>query len=92
VFVHLEDQPCLDRRIYRDTRERSRTRESVIQQFTETVQPMAELYVHPTRQFADIVVPGDIDIDLSVATVLNHVQHHLHATAGPRHMNVPAGK
>lgn len=91
VFVHLEDEPCLERRIYRDTRERGRTRESVIQQFTETVQPMAGLYVHPTRQFADIVVPGDNDIDLSVATVLNHVQRHLNSTAAVGHLTAAAG-
>ncbi len=76
VFVDLEDEPCLERRIYRDTRERGRTRESVVQQFTETVQPMANIYVRPTRQNADIVVPGDNDITLSVATVLEHVHHH----------------
>jgi uridine kinase len=76
VFVDLEDEPCLERRIYRDTRERGRTQESVIKQFTETVQPMANIYVRPTRQNADIVVPGDNDIALSVATVIEHVQHH----------------
>jgi uridine kinase len=76
VFVDLEDQTCLDRRIYRDTRERGRTRESVIRQFTETVQPMSNIYVRPTRQNADIVVPGDNDINLSVATVMDHIQRH----------------
>lgn len=76
VFVDLEDQPCLERRIYRDTRERGRTEESVVKQFRETVQPMANLYVRPTRQNADIVVPGDNDINLSVATVIDHVNRH----------------
>lgn len=81
VFVDLEDEPCLERRIYRDTRERGRTRESVIKQFTETVQPMANIYVRPTRQNADIVVPGDNDINLSVATVVDHIERHARATA-----------
>ncbi len=81
VFVDLEDGPCLERRIYRDTRERGRTSESVIRQFTETVQPMSNIYVRPTRHNADIVVPGDNDISLSVATVLEHVTHHARARA-----------
>lgn len=81
VFVDLPDEPCLERRIYRDTRERGRTRESVVQQFTETVQPMANIYVRPTRQVADIVVPGDNDINLSVATVLDHINRHAFAAA-----------
>ena len=76
VFVDLEDEPCLERRICRDTRERGRTRESVIRQFTETVQPMSNIYVRPTRQNADIVVPGDNEIDLSVATVVDHIRRH----------------
>jgi len=81
VFVDLEDQPCLERRIYRDTRERGRTEESVVRQFYDTVQPMSNVYVRPTRQNADIVVPGDNDISLSVATVLDHVYRHARAAA-----------
>jgi uridine kinase len=81
VFVDLPDDACLDRRIYRDTRERGRTRESVMRQFTETVQPMADIYVRPTRQAADIVVPGDNDINLSVATVLDHIKRRALASA-----------
>ncbi len=83
VFVDLADELCLERRIQRDTRERGRTRESVIEQFTQTVQPMANIYVRPTRQVADIVVPGDNDISLSVATVLDHISRHaFEANAG----------
>lgn len=81
VFVDLEDGPCLERRIYRDMRERGRTRESVVRQFTDTVRPMANIYVRPTRQVADIVVPGDNDINLSVATVLDHIGRHARAAA-----------
>lgn len=77
VFVDLEDEPCLERRIYRDVRERGRTRESVIRQVKETVEPMAALYVRPTRLEADVVVRGDAPIEASVAEVLAHVQHHL---------------
>lgn len=84
AFVDLADEPCLERRIHRDTRERGRTRESVIQQFTETVQPMANIYVRPSRQVADIVVPGDNDINLSVATVLDHVERNTRTGAAAR--------
>jgi len=76
VFVDLDDPACLERRIYRDVRERGRTADSVVQQFTETVAPMANLYVRPTREFADIVVPGDNPLATSVATVLGHVERH----------------
>jgi uridine kinase len=75
VFVTLPDGSCLDRRILRDVRERGRTPESVRHQYTKTVQPMAELHVHPTKNHADIVIAGDDPIQRSVDMVLAHVYH-----------------
>ena len=74
VFVDLDDSTCLARRIHRDVRERGRTQESVINQFNQTVAPMADLYVRPTRENADIVVPGDSPIDASVGVVMGHIE------------------
>ncbi|MBZ5496605.1 MAG: uridine kinase [Acidobacteriia bacterium] len=74
VFVDLPDKLCLDRRIVRDVRERGRTPESVRRQFAETVQPMAELHVRPTKAFADLVIAGDNPIQQSVDAVMAHVR------------------
>ncbi|MGI9104398.1 MAG: uridine kinase [Terriglobales bacterium] len=74
VFVDAPDDVCLSRRQFRDVRERGRTLESVLQQYAETVRPMAELYVLPTRRYADLVVSGEIPIADSAALVLAHLQ------------------
>ncbi len=74
VFVDLPDGSCLERRIIRDVRERGRTAESVRRQFAETVQPMAALYVHPTKAFADLIVAGDTPIQESVEAVIAHIR------------------
>ncbi|MGA2263719.1 MAG: uridine kinase, partial [Acidobacteriota bacterium] len=74
VFVDLPDGPCLERRIVRDVRERGRAPESVRLQFAETVQPMAALYVRPTRIFADLVIGGDQPIRESVDAVMAHIR------------------
>lgn len=74
VFVDLPDEPCLQRRIIRDVRERGRTPESVRRQFAETVQPMAALHVHPTLAFADLVIAGDNPIQQSVEQVVTHIK------------------
>jgi uridine kinase len=74
VFVDLSDEPCLQRRIFRDVRERGRTPESVRRQFAETVQPMAALHVHPTLAFADLVIAGDNPIQHSVELVVTHIK------------------
>ena len=75
VFVDLDDATCLERRIHRDVRERGRTADSVIQQFNETVAPMANLYVRTTREHADIVIPGDSPLDASTSIVTAHIEH-----------------
>ena len=74
VFVDLGEEICLARRIERDTRERGRTRESILEQFSATVRPMAQRYVHPTRQFADVVLTGDGEIVEEMERVLNHIK------------------
>jgi uridine kinase len=76
VFVDLDDKTCLDRRILRDVKERGRTPESVMWQFTETVRPMAEKYIRPTHQFADVVVCGDDPIEASVTAVMAQVDRN----------------
>lgn len=58
IFVIAPDDVCLARRLARDTVERGRTRDSVLRQYAETVRPMAELYVLPSRHHADLVVSG----------------------------------
>ena len=70
IYVELEDEICYARRLARDVRERGRTPESVEFQYFETVRPMAERYIWPTRRHADLVVRGDAVLEESVATVL----------------------
>lgn len=58
IFVDAPDDVCLSRRIARDTVERGRTRDSVLQQYARTVRPMAERYVRPSARHADLVLSG----------------------------------
>ena len=74
VYVDLGLEKCLERRIERDIRERGRTRESVLEQYRTTVEPMAKRFVHPTREFADIVVTGNDDIAHEVTLVMRHIK------------------
>ena len=72
VFVALHDHISLSRRIDRDTKERGRSRESVLSQYTETVRPMNERYILPTKTFADIVVNGEDPPRRSAALIMAH--------------------
>ena len=70
VYVDAPDEVCLNRRIYRDMRERGRTEESVREQFEAAVRPMAELYVLPSQARASITVTGTEALDWSIERVM----------------------
>lgn len=56
VFVHADAEARLGRRLERDTADRGRTPESVIEQFELTVRPMHDRYVEPSREHADMTI------------------------------------
>jgi len=70
VYVDAPNEICLNRRIYRDMRERGRTEESVRAQFDATARPMAEQYVLPSQVRATITVSGAEALDWSIERVL----------------------
>lgn len=57
IFVETDDDIRILRRIQRDVLERERSLQSVIDQYLTTVRPMHRLYVQPSRDNADIVIP-----------------------------------
>ena len=58
IFVDVEADIRLIRRIERDTRERGRTLDSTIFQYLDTVRPMDLEFVQPSRRYADVILPG----------------------------------
>ncbi len=56
VFVHAEPEERLARRIERDTRDRGRSPESVLEQFERFVRPMHDHWVEPSRAHADMTI------------------------------------
>ncbi|HEY9137546.1 MAG TPA: uridine kinase [Terriglobus sp.] len=70
VYVDAPHDVCLTRRIHRDMRERGRTEESVREQFETYAKPMADEYVVPCRECADITVTGTEALDWSIESVI----------------------
>ncbi|WP_320042533.1 uridine kinase [uncultured Desulfobacter sp.] len=58
VYVDTDPDIRFIRRMNRDIEHRGRTRESVVNQYLETVKPMHDRFVYPSRKCADIIVPG----------------------------------
>lgn len=56
IFLDLPDDQRLAYRIKRDTKERGRTVESIIKQYANTVRPMYDQFIYPSKNSADIIV------------------------------------
>lgn len=57
VFVDADADERLIRVIHRDCIERGRTPQMVIDRYSETLKPMHELYIEPSKRYADLIVP-----------------------------------
>src|SRR5262245_47802962 len=57
IFVDTDDDLRFIRRLKRDVEERGRTVDSVIKQYLETVRPMHEQFVEPSKRYADVIIP-----------------------------------
>ena len=77
IFVDTDADVRLCRRIWRDVNKRGRTLESVLQQYQDTVKPMHEKYVEPSKRFADIVVPEGGKNMVALDMILGRIERHL---------------
>jgi uridine kinase len=68
IFIDCDPDIRFIRRLERDIRERSRSVESVIEQYVTTVRPMHLEFVEPSMRYADIILPeggfNEVGIDL----------------------------
>lgn len=72
VYLNVESDIRFIRRLHRDAKERSRSLDSIIRQYYDSVRPMHLQYLEPTRQFADLIVGEETDIaaDVIAAKIL----------------------
>ena len=77
VFVDTDVKKRLDRRLERDSDERGRSPASVIQQFESTVLPMHHEFVEPSRDYAEITIPGGHHDSATVKQLAFRVQELL---------------
>lgn len=79
VFVDTDADIRLARRILRDVRDRGRTMESVITQYTTTVKPMHEEFVEPSKKYADVIIPEGGFNSVAVTMLIRSIQALINA-------------
>jgi uridine kinase len=88
VFVDADPDIRLIRRLERDTHDRGRPLDEIIEQYLSTVQPMHLQFVEPSKRYADVIVPrgghNAIAIEMIVAKIQRRLQRGLAGDAERR--------
>ena len=77
IFVDTDADVRLCRRILRDVEKRGRSLESVLTQYQTTVKPMHEMYVEPSKKYANIIVPEGGENFVALDMIMGRIQRHL---------------
>ena len=80
LYVKLDPDICLLRRIRRDIKERGRDIDGIITQYLTTVKPMYEQYIKHYAADADIIVSGDDSKHRIIDLLVGYVQDALGAS------------
>lgn len=77
IFVDTDPDLRVVRRIKRDIQDRGRTLDSVIAQYIKTVKPAHDVFIEPTKKFADIIIPeggyNKVAVEIMVSTIKNRL-------------------
>ena len=77
VFVDVEDDVRLLRRIKRDIEERDRTIANIQKQYLATVRPMHQEFVAPSKKFADIIIPHGAENTVAIDLLVSQLKETL---------------
>ena len=80
IYVDTDADVRILRRILRDVEERGRSLNSVINQYLQTVKPMHEQFVEPSKKHADIIVPEGGQNRVALEMIMQRISSHLNKT------------
>lgn len=73
LFVDTDSDERLIRRIHRDMNKRGRSLDSIIEQYKQTVKPMHEQFILPTKKYADLIIPEGAQNERALQIVREHL-------------------
>ena len=86
LFVDVDSDERFIRRLGRDINERGRSIESVIEQYRDTVRPMHQQFVAPSKRYAHVIIPEGghnvVAIDMICAKVHDILRQRGRTEAG----------
>lgn len=77
IYVDVDADVRLIRRLRRDVEERGRALDGILQQYLRTVRPMHEQFVEPSKRYADVIIPGGGRNEVAVGMVVSRLRELL---------------
>ena len=77
IFVDTDADERILRRIMRDVNERGRSLESVIRQYRDTVKPMHDQFVEPSKRKANIIIPEGGRNQAAMQFIVDFIENRL---------------
>lgn len=74
IFVDCDSDERLIRNIQRDTVERGRDVQTVLDRYLKVLKPMHELFIEPTKRFAHIIIPEGGDNVKGIDMVCKYIE------------------
>ena len=79
MFIDAPADVRFIRRLIRDVKERGRNLDWVVDQYLGTVRPMHDIFIEPSKRYADIIIPqggqNEVAVDLlntKIASIIHH--------------------
>lgn len=77
LFVDTPADIRFVRRLVRDIQMRGRSLDSVVEQYMNTVRPMHEEFVEPSKRYADLIIPEGGENQVALDAIISRVEHLL---------------
>ena len=74
IFVDLDSDIRLSRRVYRDINDRGRGLDTIIERYHKFVKPAFDEFIYPTRKYADMIVPRGAENTLAVDLIAQYLK------------------
>ena len=77
IFVDADPDERLIRVMQRDTEERGRTPQMVIDRYLQVLKPMHQEFIEPTKRFADLIIPQGGENQQAIDIMRTYITHRV---------------